>query len=112
MKTRFSRHCFYVTDVTIETLRTLYYTSFTDIYYCCQNDDGDEPFEVFCRKFLSEFSVKHLQDQQKTPRRLFLVVNLPIDNRQNTIDVLSGFITCIKRKYKLCGNYIGLLLDN
>lgn len=64
---------------------------------------------MFCRKFLSEFSVKHLKDQQNTPRRLLLVVNLPIDNRQNTIDVISGFITCIKRKYKLC-DYLKICL--
>lgn len=96
---------FYVTDVTIETLKTLYYITFTDIYYC-KKDDEDETFEMFCRKFLSEFSVKQLKVQQIPPRRLLLVVSLPIDNRQNTIDVLSDCIQFIKVKYNLHGNYI------
>lgn len=75
----------------------------TCIYYC-KKDTEDDTFTRFCRIFLPNLVVKELQTGQTSDSRLFLVLNLPIENRQNREEVLSNLISQICAKYQLKGS--------
>lgn len=71
--------------------------------YYFQNDYGDGNFEKFCRKFLPKYSVNQLTDRPITSEQSILVLILPIDNRQNVLDVLSDLIEQAMKKHDFSG---------
>lgn len=73
------------------------------IYYC-QKDSKDDTFKRFCSIFLPQLEVKEIKAGQTTDSRLFLVLNLPIENRQNREEILSDFIAQVCAKYQIKGN--------
>lgn len=75
----------------------------SSIYYC-QKDSKDDTFKRFCSIFLPQLEVKELKAGQTTDSRLFLVLNLPIENRQNREEILSVFIAQVCAKYQIKGN--------
>lgn len=75
----------------------------SSIYYC-QKDSKDDTFKRFCSIFLPQLEVKELKAGQTTDSRLFLVLNLPIENRQNREEILSDFIAQVCAKYQIKGN--------
>lgn len=77
---------------------------FTDIYYC-QRDDADESFQTFCGQFLPDLSVEKLSYGDSIPKRLFMVLSVPNDNRQNNPEVLKESIKEIMNRFEIKGNY-------
>lgn len=75
----------------------------SSIYYC-QKDSKDDTFKRFCSIFLPQLEVKEYKAGQTTDCRLFLVLNLPIENRQNREEILSDFIAQVCAKYQIKGN--------
>lgn len=73
------------------------------IYYC-QKYSKDDTFKRFCSIFLPQLEVKELKAGQTTDSRLFLVLNLPIENRQNREEILSDFIAQVCATYQIKGN--------
>lgn len=73
----------------------------TGIYYC-RKDTEEDTFKKFCS--IKNIDVKELQKGQTIDSRLLLVLNLPIGNRQNRVEVFSGFIADICEKYEIKGN--------
>lgn len=73
-----------------------------DLYYC-QNDQADNAFENFYKRFLQDISLRKLNDDKPADRIIFMVLELPLKNRQNNEDVLFDDIENIARKYSLEG---------
>lgn len=75
----------------------------TEIYYC-RLDSTDDTFISYCGIFLPDTEVKELEKGQTANSRLFLVLNLPSDNRQSRETILSSLIAGICNKYKIKGS--------
>nr|XP_034316031.1 serine-rich adhesin for platelets-like isoform X2 [Crassostrea gigas] len=73
------------------------------IFYC-QKDDDDKHFKKFCKKFLQNVSIKQLRNEEDAPVQVFLVLDLPIDNRQDITGVLSKLIMQTMTKHQFNGN--------
>lgn len=54
--------------------------------------------------FLQDISLRYLKvGEEPTAEQIFLVLELPLKNRQNNVDVLSEDIKTLTRKYSLEG---------
>lgn len=81
----------------------------TGIFYC-QKDDADKHFEKFCKKFLQNVSIKQLRNEEEAPVQVFLVLDLPIDNRQDITGVLSKLIRQTMKKHQFNGISLRFLI--
>lgn len=64
---------------------------------------ADNEFANFCRTFLQDISLRKLDVDKAAVGRIFLVLELPSKNRQNSVDVLSDDIENVTEKYSLEG---------
>uniref|UniRef100_K1QWB3 Uncharacterized protein n=1 Tax=Magallana gigas TaxID=29159 RepID=K1QWB3_MAGGI len=80
---------------------TKYYNVMFFCLYYCQSDQADNEFENFCGEFLKDMSLKKLKVEEPAAGRIFLVLELPLKNRQNNVDVLTSDIEYITRKHLL-----------
>lgn len=81
----------------------------TGIFYC-QKDDDDKHFKKFCKKFLQNVSIKQLRNEEDAPVQVFLVLDLPIDNRQDITGVLSKLIMQTMTKHQFNGISLRFLI--